>query len=298
VICPRFTRVMALALFVLLGASDKVRAQDAGDDGRNARAQDPQGVTELVPFFWDRGEHVPRPDISAIEGIVFLTDSDYPPFNYRDAGGNLVGFNVDLAKAICAALRVRCRIAAQEWNQLIPTLLERNADAVIASLAIDADNRARVDFTYPYFRSPARFAARKQERAETATPEELADRKLGVRSGTAHEAFLRTFFAGSDIVTFGTAAEAREALRIGDIDALFGDSASLMFWLNGSNSRSCCRFIGGAYSESRFFGIGAGIAVAPGNTALIEALNFALDRIKVSGTYDRIYRKYFPLDLY
>ncbi len=277
---------------VAVGASVSPLGAQSGDEAAQP------GVQSLVPFFWHRSEHLERPDVSAIEGIVFLTEADYPPFNYRDQQGNLVGFNVDLAKALCAALRVRCRIAAQEWDALIPALQDRSADAVIASMAISERNRRSVDFTYPYFRSPARFVVRKQDRLETAVPESLADKRVGVRTGTAHAVFLETFFSTTEIVGFDDDDSAREALRTGEIDALFGDAAGLMFWLNGTISRACCRFADGAYSEARFFGMGAGIAVALGNKALADALNYALDRVKISGIYDRIYRKHFPLDLY
>jgi polar amino acid transport system substrate-binding protein len=277
---------LGLALFAALGASGQDRQRIAA------------GVTRPMPFFWDRGDDVPTPDMSSIEGINFLTDSDYPPFNYRDASGDLVGFNVDIARALCAALRVRCRIASREWNELIPSLRDRSADAVIASLAITEENRLSVDFTVPYYRSPARFAVRAQDRVETATPEALADSRIAVRAGSAHEAYLKAFFSGAQITPFDTDAEAREAVRTGGVDAIFGDATALMFWINGTGSKSCCRLAEGAYTEIRYFGQGAGIAVRPGDTTLIDALNFGLDRIKVSGTYDRIYAKHFPLDLY
>ena len=79
---------------------------------------------------------------------------------------------------------------------------------------------------------------------------------------------------------------------------MFGDGTSFMFWINGTSSRGCCKFLPGAFTESRYFGNGAGIAVRKGNDLMRQALNYALDRIKVSGAYDRIYRKHFPLDLY
>lgn len=257
----------------------------------------PRTITPL-PFLWHRAEDAEPPDLTKLKGISFLTDSDYPPFHYRDSSGELVGFNIDLAKALCAALRVRCRIAAREWSTLIPALEEKQGDAIIASMAINAANRERVDFTFPYYRSPARFAVQRQSRVETATPEAMVGKPVGVRAGTAHEAYLKAFFAEADIKSYATATDAREALRTSEVDAVFGDGTSLMFWINGTASRECCRFLPGAYTESRFFGNGAGIAVHKDNDYLREALNYALDRIKVSGAYDRIYARHFPLDLY
>ena len=264
-----------------------------------ARAQAVDSTTSgPLPFLWHRSDGEEPPELAEIKGINFLTDSDYPPFNYRDDRGNLVGFNVDLAKAMCSALRIRCRIAARAWAELIPALEDKSADAVVASIAINEANRARVDFTVPYYRSPARFVVQKQNRLEEANPEAFAGKPVAVRSGTAHEAFLKAFFSSADIRTYDTETAMREALRTGEIDAFFADGTASIFWVHGSASRGCCRLAPGAYTESRYFGNGAGIAVAKGNVALREALNYALDRIKISGAYDRIYRKHFPLALY
>lgn len=251
-----------------------------------------------LPFLWHLPDGYEPPDLTKLKGINFLTDSDYPPFNYRDENNELVGFNVDLAKAMCSALRVRCRISARKWGDLIPALEQKQADAAIASIAISAANRERVDFTFPYYRSPARFVVQKQSRIANPTPKTLEGKPVGVRVGTAHEAYLKAFFGGADIRSYATATQVREALRIGEVDAVFGDGTSFMFWVNGTASRGCCKFLPGAFTESRYFGNGAGIAVQKGNTAMLDALNYALDRIKVSGAYDRIYRKHFPLGLY
>ena len=256
-----------------------------------------QTITPL-PFLWHLPEDHEPPDLTKLKGINFLTDSDYPPFNYRDEKDDLVGFNVDLAKAMCSALRVRCRISARKWGDLIPALEQKQADAAIASIAISAENRERVDFSFPYYRSPARFVVQLQSRIAKPTPDELDGKPVGVRAGTAHEAYLKAFFPGADIQRYATATDVREALRIGQVDAVFGDGTSFMFWINGTSSRGCCKFLPGAFTESRYFGNGAGIAVRKGNDLMRQALNYALDRIKVSGAYDRIYRKHFPLDLY
>lgn len=277
-----------LGLVLLAAAAAGARAQDAGTT---------QSIAPL-PFYWHWPDGADPPDYSKLNGLTFLTDSDYPPFNYRDESGDLVGFNVDIAKAICSALRVRCRIAARAWGELIPALRQGQADAVIASIAINAANRKQVDFSWPYYRSPARFVVQKESPLESAAPSALAGKPVAVRAGTAHEAYLKTFFADADIQSLASVEETRGALLSGKVDAVFGDGTSLMFWLNGTASQACCRFLPGAFTESRYFGNGAGIAVARDNALVRDSLNYALDRIKVSGAYDRIYRKHFPLQLY
>ena len=295
--CSRAVLLAFLACFLAPGGAGAQNSDETPGQTPDQAQKSDETFTPL-PFFWHRAEDAAEPDLSKLKSINFLTDSDYPPFNYRDGNGSLVGFNVDIAKALCAALRVRCRIAAGKWTELVPALESKKADAVIASISINARNRARMDFTFPYYRSPARFVVKKAARIQQATPTALSGKPVGVPAKTAHEAYLKAFFPDADIRPYGSLKEAEEALRTGELDAVFGDGTALVFWLNGTLSRGCCRFLPGAFIESRYFGNGAGIAVRAGNDLLREALNYGLDRIKVSGTYDRIYRRHFPLALY
>ena len=93
--------------------------------------------------------------------IRFVTDSDYPPFNYLDDEGTLTGFNVDVARAICLELDVSCDVQSRDWKDLVPALKRGDTDAVIASLSITPRALSEVDFTDRYFFSPARFVTRK-----------------------------------------------------------------------------------------------------------------------------------------
>ncbi len=243
--------------------------------------------------------------------LRFLTDTDFPPFNYYDEEGVLTGFNVDLARAICLELDVRCDIQTREWSELIPTLGRREVDAIIASLAINRANLEKVDFTTPYFQMSARFAARTDNEVAEATPQSLKGYKVGVRKETQHEAYLKTFFKGEDvtlilkpfyskmeIVPFDTASAARNALKNKTIDFLFDDTVSLMFWLNGTSSAGCCVFKGGSYYAAHFFGEGMGVAVRKGNRPLIRVLNKALEKVRASGRYEELMLRYFPQRFY
>ncbi|VAW12742.1 ABC-type amino acid transport/signal transduction system, periplasmic component/domain [hydrothermal vent metagenome] len=230
--------------------------------------------------------------------IRFLTDSDYPPFNYYDEDGQLTGFNIDVARAVCEALGIVCSIEPRAWSELLPRLEAGDADAVIASLAITTKNRAKVQFTDPYYRIPARFVVRSDTDIQDVSPRALATKRIAVVKGTSHEAYLRSFFSGSTIVTYETETGARSALRFGKVDALFGDGVNMMFWLNGASSRRCCAFRGGAYTESRFFTEGVGIAVAKGNDELAAMLSKGLVRIRKNGSFEELLLRYFPMSLY
>lgn len=240
----------------------------------------------------------PKPDWSWLPQLRVLTEADYPPFNYYDEEGQLSGFNVDLARAICRELAIACEINTAEWNTLIPSLKNNETDAVIASLAITKKSVGEVDFTNRYYSTPARFVVRSGSRTAEISEASLKDKKIAVVQGSAHEAFLRDFFEGAIVMPYPSPVEARAALKSGEVDLLFGDGISLMFWVQGTESGRCCEFRGGGYTEARYFGDGVGIAVRKGNTRLREVLDYALARVKASGRYEELMLRYFPLPLY
>ncbi len=275
----------------MAGAPAAAAAAAAGVAGDNVAP--PRSV--VVPGFWDPRRRPERPDLSRLQTIRFLTDLDYPPFDYAGADGNPAGFNVDLARRICEEMKASCTIQARPFNTLLDALNDNQGDAVIASIAPTAPTRLRADFSDPYYRIPARFVARRDSRIGDVLPERLEGLKIAVIAGTAHEAYLKAMFTEAEIRPYATAAAARDALRRQEVDLLFGDGIALSFWLNGSDSGGCCAFRGGPFLESRFFGEGIGIAVKRGNDLLRQALNWALFRLWEKGSYTDLWLRYFPI---
>jgi polar amino acid transport system substrate-binding protein len=226
--------------------------------------------------------------------IRFVTESDFPPFNYFDEENVLTGFNVDIARAVCLELSAACDIQVRPWADLLPALRKGEADAVIASHTASPNLLKLLDFSEPYYFTPGRFAARRGLAAVDVTPEGLEGRRIGVAKRTAHEAYLRTFFRDSSIRTYETVELARDALVTGAIDFLFDDGVSLAFWLNGTASKACCEFRGGPFAEAKFFGDGVGIAVNRGDTQLKSMIDTALRRLRQTGRYEELLLRYFP----
>lgn len=263
-------------------------------------AAPPAGVvapsrTVVVPGFWDPRHRPERPDLSHLQNIRFLTDLDYPPFDYAGPSGNPAGFNIDLARRICDEIKVACTIQARPFATLLDALDSNQGDAVIASIAANAETRKRADFSDPYYRTPARFVARSDSPIGDVLPERVAGKKIAVVAGTAHEAYLKQMFTQADIRSFPNAQAARAALKDKQVDLLFGDGIALSFWLNGTDSGGCCAFRGGPFLDSRFFGEGIEIAVKPGNNVLREAFNWALFRIWEKGSFTDLWLRYFPI---
>ena len=261
-----------------------------------AQAQTTGAAGVAVPGFWDPRRRPERPDLTRISVIRFLTEFDYPPFNYAGPDGNPAGFNVDVARLICQELKVSCTIQMRRFDTLVEAIGENRGDAVIASLAMTREMRRRADFSDPYYRSPARFVGRRDTAIEDVRPEQLEGRKVAVVGASAHEAYVKGFFPELEIKPYPGMEAARDALRRGETDLLFGDGIALAFWLNGTESGGCCAFKGGAFIDSRYFGEGVGIAVRRGNDTLRLALNWALFRLWEKGQFTDLWLRYFPVN--
>jgi polar amino acid transport system substrate-binding protein len=240
----------------------------------------------------------PRPDTSAIVTLRWITEGDYPPFNYFDEDGQLIGFNADMARAICRELDISCEINVVNWDTMTATLKSGDADAAIASIAINAKSLEDLDFTDSYYDTPARFAAKNGAKFDSVTPEGLDGKSVAVVENTAHAAYLKDFFEDVEIKPYKTPQEARAALASGEADLLFADVVSLMFWVNGQESNGCCQLLPGGYNEARYFGQGVGIAVAKQNQTLKEILNYGIAKVRASPRYEEIFLRYFPSNFY
>lgn len=227
--------------------------------------------------------------------LRFLTDSDYPPFNYYEEDNTLTGFNIDIARAICTEMAVACDIRVRPWNELLPALHKGEADAVIASHKLSANALYGVNFSERYYHTPGRFVGKRTQPRMEITPEGLENKRIAVAKGTAHEAYVRAFFRDSSIRSYETPELARDAVITGAADFLFDDGISLAFWLNGTASKACCEFKGGPFAEPKYFGDGVGIAVSRADAQLTGQINAALRKLRENGRYEEVVLRYFPL---
>jgi len=238
-----------------------------------------------------------QPALQTRATIRFVTDSDFPPFNFLDEEGTLAGFHVDLARAICLEASATCQVNARPWAETLPALQRGEADAAIAGHAINAASLRFVDFSDRYLPMPARFAALKTTKLE-ATPTGLDGRSIAVTKDTAHEAYARAFFRDSRIQVFASSDLARDAVSAGKVDVVFDDGISLLFWTTGTVSRECCELRGGAYIEPRYFGEGMAIALTRSDPDLKRVVNDALKSIRESGRMEELLQRYFPQRLH
>ena len=219
------------------------------------------------------------------------TVGDYPPFNYIDDAGELTGFDIDIARALCARLEARCLFQRHPWPMLIPELLAGTFDAIVASMSITEERRRVVAFTDRYYSNVSRFVTSK---GSDFRPDELAGRIVGALRATIASDWLDEYAAGmATIELYDSQTELLHALARARVDAVFGDMLGLHAWLMGPIG-SAFTFVG----EGLALDEGIGIAVRQGDEDLRLRINAALRSIIADGTYRRINARYFPFSIY
>ena len=248
-----------------------------------------------IPNFWDPRASADKPDLTGFRPIRFLIDDDFPPLAFAGPDGNPTGFSVELSRAVCDKLALTCTIQVRRFGTLLDALADRQGDVVAAGFPITANLRDRFSITTPYFKIPARFAARKDRVQPEPRAEILPGKRIGVVAGTAHEAYLKAFLPGADLKGFDGLSSAEAALTAGEIDYLFADGLNLALWIGGGESADCCAFVGGSYLESRYFGEGIGFLVRRDDETLRRALDYALQQLWREGRYAELYLRFFPV---
>lgn len=230
--------------------------------------------------------------------VRFGVEGAYPPFSYTQQDGTLAGFDIDLAHALCQEMAVRCELVAQDWDGIIPGLLARKYDAIIAAMAITDERKRVVDFTDKYSRVPNRFV---MPAASTfaITPDNLKGKKIGVQRATTHDKYLTDNY-GRDIrlIRYGSTDEAYLDLRSGRVDAVFSDVLAIQEGFMKREGGEDFVMQGPLVTDSRWFGKGSGIAVRKQDARLKERLNQAILALRDNGEYQKINARYFDFDIY
>ena len=250
---------------------------------------------QVLPRHYDPNIRQSAQSPPSIPALRFLTVADYPPFNYRDEAGNLVGYNIDLAEAICTDLSTNCTLQAWPWDQAADALMDNQGDALIGGLALTDETGAAFAFSSVYLRFPARFVVPVDAVADFDA-NTLAGQRVAVRAQSKQAELIGRFLPDSLIVNAETEFAALDLVRLGEADAFFGDALRASFWLG--RNRECCGFAGDAYFRPDYFGEGLAIAIGPGREEVTKAIDFALGRLARSGKLDELYLRWFPIGFY
>lgn len=218
--------------------------------------------------------------VSAQETITFAMEPSYAPFEMTNEKGEVIGFDVDIAKALCEELKATCQFKTQSFDSLIAGLKFKNFDAIISGMDITEARQKQVSFTDPYLENSVSYVAVKGK----FTPETA--KNVGVQNGTTFQQYLSKNAKQYNLKPYASLQSAVLDLRNGRIDMVFGDTPVLAEWLKTEKELD---FVGDKVVDKAFFGNGYGIAVNKSNTALLEKLNKALATIKTNGKFEQIY---------
>jgi polar amino acid transport system substrate-binding protein len=222
--------------------------------------------------------------------IKVATEGAYPPFNAKDASGELVGFDVEIARALCDEMKAKCEIVAQDWDGIIPGLVAKKYDAIVASMSITDERKAMVDFTDRYYSNYLRIVAKKDSGVTSA--DDLKGKTVGAQRATVAATWAEDKLGrGSTVKLYDTQTAAYSDLEAGRLDALLSDVYPAYDWLK---DKPDFQFVG----ENIDINDVIGIAVRKGDDKLREALNSALKTIRENGVYAKINEKYFPFYIY
>ena len=199
------------------------------------------------------------------QDLTFAMEPSYPPFESTNEKGEIIGFDVDIANAICKEIQATCHFKGEAFDSLITNLRSKRFDAVISAMDITEARGKQVLFSDPYYDSTASYVALKGK----ATLENA--RNVGVQNGTTYQQY--------------TVAD----LKNGRIDIIFGDTAVLADMISKEDN---VQFVGDKVNNKKYFGNGFGIALNKSNKELAESFNKGLAAIKANGEYQKIYDKW------
>lgn len=228
--------------------------------------------------------------------VRIASEGARPPYNYLE-NNKLAGFEIDLANDLCARMKVSCSFTAQDWDGLIPGLLDHHYDAILAAMEITDEARKKISFTKPYIRMPSSFLILKQEGALDTSPAGLAGKTIGVESGGTHEAYVEDVYKQSVIHPYATLEEAILDLAEGRADAVIGDKDALADYMKKRKEAQCCVLAADVPRDPAYFGDGIGIGLRNEDKMLKAMFEKALDSCVIDGTFAKISAKYFDFNI-
>jgi arginine/ornithine transport system substrate-binding protein len=234
---------------------------------------------------------------SQAETLKMGTEGAYAPFNLVNQEGQLEGFDIDIGNALCAEMKVECEWVTADWDGIIPALMSKKFDTIVASMSITDERKQKIDFTSKYYTSPVKFAAPKASKFDISK-EGLKDKVIGVQGSTVTENFVRGMFGDvAEVKAYGAQDEANLDFVSGRVDLIAADSFVLYDFL-ASKDGDFAEAVGPDFDDPKYLGEGIGIGIRKGDDELKTRLNKAIKAIRANGTYKKINEKYFAFDVY
>lgn len=241
----------------------------------------------------DRPVAAPAAASEAVSGAkvyVVGTDASYVPFEYQNEQHEIVGFDMDVLKAVAAREGFRVRLINTPWEGIFTTLALGERDILASAISITEQRKQDMDFSDPYFEA-RQLMAIPAGRGDIHAFVDLKQRKVGVQAGTTGEALVQQLQGGAstDIRRFDSLRQALQALVRGEVDAVVGDNGVVAHYVAGMAGHTLMTLEDKASFRPEFYAF----AVKKGNRELLDKLNAGIRAIRADGSYQQIYRKYF-----
>ncbi len=228
----------------------------------------------------------------------------YAPFNYKNTDGELVGYDVDVAKGVARIIGADLEFVCQEWDGMIPALLANKFDLVIASMSITEKRLEKMDFSGPYrFSTGQLVGSEKIDRklfddAGNPIPENFKGLKVGLERATTYSNWFEEVLPDAEVVLYDSNEALYLDLRNGRTDIIMTNPMKAHLRFLSQEEGSGFKLIGPTVDEEKYFGIGVGIGLRQGQPELKERLNAALKELINSGELESHALKYFPFKLH
>lgn len=234
--------------------------------------------------------------VVAADQIVFgIALEPYPPFSMKSGNGDWSGFEPELIEALCERMQAQCPLKEVAWDGLIPALQSNQIDAILNSLSITEERQKVIDFSEPYYQTPAMWVADRSRELLT-TPEGLEGKLIGVQGSTSNATFAKTYYGKTSTLRYYSTQDDMIAdLQSGRIDVMLADALTVEPILKSAAGAGLADK--GLAPSDPLFGSGIGVAMRKGESALQQRINTALASLKTDGTYDRIRSRYFSIDI-
>lgn len=231
----------------------------------------------------------------AASELRYGIEAEYPPFESRNAAGELEGFDVELGNAICKAASLKCSWVETSFDALIPGLMSKKFDAINSAMNITDQRRQSIDFTQPIYRIPSQLVG-KAGSALDATPQALKGKTIGVLQGSIQETYAKEHWEkqGVTVVSYKDQNMAWGDLVNGRIDASLVMSAAGQGGFLSKPQGKGFGFIGKPVEDDKILGSGIGYGLRKGDEATKKQLDAAIDKVRADGTIDALAKKYFP----
>src|SRR5215208_3074635 len=226
-----------------------------------------------------------------------IASEPYPPFAWKDATGEWVGWEVDLMNAVCRRLKEKCSIVEVAWEGMIPSLNGHFIDVIWASMSITDERRQLIDFTDVYTNTPNVLIGLKNGDKEISRAH-LKGKVIGVQAGSVHVRFAETYYgATSTIKIYQTQDEVNQDLTAGRVDYVALDALVADTFLKTDVGLSCCELKSALPIDAKESSPGVGGGVRKDDPELKAKLNGAIKEVLTSGECNAITKKYLIIDV-